>query len=72
MLVANKTLNLLTGQFGDKVVSRNGMVPPRCRDCTPSEYFHWEFVKSKVYANNATTVEARAVHIRGTIYEQVK
>ena len=62
---ANETIELLQTRFGDKLISRNGLVnwPPRSCDLTPLDYFLWGYAKSLVYANNPATLEALEANI---------
>ncbi|GFY00608.1 gamma-tubulin complex component 2 [Trichonephila clavipes] len=50
---ARATINLLKDTFGDRLISRFGLVnwPPRSCDLTPLDYFLWGYVKSLVYAD---------------------
>lgn len=68
---ANETINLLKGQFGDNIISKRGPInwPPRSCDLTPPDYFLWGYVKSMVYANKPTTLEALEANIQQAIYE---
>ena len=53
--------------------SRNGPVnwPPRSYDLTPSDYFLWGYVKSMVYADKLTILEALKVNIKGDINSEI-
>ena len=50
---ANATINLLRTVFENRIISRNADVnwPPRSCDLSPLDYFLWETVKDKCYAN---------------------
>jgi hypothetical protein len=46
------------GNSSQSVISRNGSQnwPPSSCDLTPCDFFLWEFVKSRVYANKPQTI----------------
>ncbi|GFX04816.1 putative transposable element [Trichonephila clavipes] len=50
---ARATIDFLKDTFGDRLISRFGLVnwPPRSCDLTPLDYFLWSYVKSLVYAD---------------------
>ena len=52
-------VDFMNGKFGNRLISRNGPVewPPRSCDLTPLDFFLWGYLKSKVYANNPTTLK---------------
>ncbi|GFT49527.1 putative DD41D transposase [Trichonephila clavipes] len=56
---ARATIDLLKYTFGDRLISRFGLVnwPPRSCDSTPLDYFLWGYVKSLVYADNPQTLD---------------
>ena len=56
---ARVTVDLLKGQFGERVISRNGPVEwlPRSCDLTPLDFFLWGHIKSLVYANKPATLD---------------
>ena len=66
---SGETMDLLRGKFGEAIISRNGPFnwPPRSCDLTPLDYFLWGYVKSKVYANNPSTIQELETNIRATI-----
>lgn len=66
---ARDTISLLKGKFNEKIISRNGPVnwPARSCDLTPLDYFLWGYLKSQVYANKPTTLEALRVNIETAI-----
>lgn len=66
---AISTIELLKRKFKDSIISRNGPVnwPPRSCDLTPLDYFLWGYVKSMVYADKPTTLEALEASITGVI-----
>ena len=53
------TIDVLKGKFGERVISRNGLVewPPRSCDLTPLDFFLWGHIKSLVYANKPETLD---------------
>ena len=53
------TIDLLKGEFGERVISRNGSVkwPPRSCALTPLDFFLWGHIKSLVYANKPATLD---------------
>ena len=54
-----RKIDLLKGNFGERVISRNGPVewPPRSCDLTPLDFFLWGHIKSLVYANKPATLD---------------
>ena len=54
-----RTIDLLKGKFGERVISRNGPVewPPCSCDLMPLDFFLWGHIKSLVYANKPTTLD---------------
>ena len=56
---ARITIDLLKGEFGERVISRNGPVkwPPRSCDLTPLDFFLRDHIKSLVYANKPATLD---------------
>ena len=56
---ARVTIDLLKGKFGERVVSRNGLVewPPHSCDLTSLDFFLWGDIKSLVYANKPATLD---------------
>ncbi|GFU94011.1 uncharacterized protein TNCV_2391001 [Trichonephila clavipes] len=56
---ARATIDLLKDTFGDRLISRFGLVnwPPRSCDLTPLDYFLWGYVKSLVYADKPQTLD---------------
>ena len=53
-----RTIDLLNGEFGERVMSRNGPVewPPRSCDLTPLDFFLCGHIKSLVYSNKPATL----------------
>ncbi|GFU95957.1 uncharacterized protein TNCV_253081 [Trichonephila clavipes] len=66
---ARATIDLLKDTFGDRLISRFGLVnrPPRSCDLTPLDYFLWGYVKSLVYADKPQTLDHLADNIRRVI-----
>ncbi|GFV57167.1 transposable element Tc3 transposase [Trichonephila clavipes] len=56
---ARATIDLLKDTFGDRLISRFGLVnwPPRSCDITPLDYFLRGYVKSLVYADKPQTLD---------------
>ena len=56
---ARVTIDLLKGKFGERVISRNGLVewPPRSCDLTPLDVFLWGHIKSLIYANKPAILD---------------
>ena len=54
-----RSIDLLKGKFGERVILRNGPVewPPCSCDLTPLDSFLWGHIKSLVYANKPTTLD---------------
>ena len=54
-----RTIDLLKGEFGERVILRNGPVeqPHRSCDLTPLDFFLWGHIKSLVYANKPATLD---------------
>ncbi|GFV15847.1 putative transposable element [Trichonephila clavipes] len=63
------TIDLLKDTFGDRLISRFGLVnwPPRSCDLTPLNYFLWGYVKSLVYADKPQTLDHLEANIRRVI-----
>lgn len=68
---ARETLALLREHFPGRVISRFGdeNFPPRSCDLTPLDYFLWGYLKSLVYVNKPTTIEALKAEIVRCINE---
>ncbi|GFW32715.1 putative transposable element [Trichonephila clavipes] len=66
---ARATIDLLKDMFGDRLISRFGLVnwPPRSCDLTPLDYFLWGYVISLVYANKPQTLDQFENNIRRVI-----
>jgi len=66
---AGVTMELLREQFGESLISRNGVHnwPPRSCDLTPLDYFLWGYVKSRVYGNKPKTIDELEANIRTII-----
>ncbi|GFX33784.1 DUF4817 domain-containing protein [Trichonephila clavipes] len=66
---AHATIDLLKDTFGDRLISRFGLVnwPPRSCDLTPLDYFLWGYVKSLVYADKTQTLDHLEDNIRRVI-----
>ena len=54
-----RTIDLLKGKFGERVISRNGPVewPTRSCDLTSLDFFLWGHIKPLVYANKPATLD---------------
>ncbi|GFT49594.1 putative LOC100569746 [Trichonephila clavipes] len=63
------TIDLLKDTFGERLISRFGLVnwPPRSCDLTPLDYFLWGYVKSLVYADKPHTLDHLEDNIRRVI-----
>ncbi|GFT82379.1 transposable element Tc3 transposase [Trichonephila clavipes] len=66
---ARATIDLLEDTFGDRLISRFGLVnwAPRSWDLTPLDYFLWGYVKSWVYADKPQTHDHLEDNIRRVI-----
>ncbi|GFV80168.1 transposable element Tc3 transposase [Trichonephila clavipes] len=66
---ARATIDLLKDTFGDRLISRFGLVdwPPRSCDLTPLDYFLRGYVKSLVYADKPQTLDHLEDNIRRVI-----
>ncbi|GFT82532.1 transposable element Tcb2 transposase [Trichonephila clavipes] len=66
---AHATIDLSKDTFGDRLISRFGLVnwPPRSGDLTPLDYFLWGYVKSLVYADKPQTLDHLKDNIRRVI-----
>ncbi|GFU61838.1 putative transposable element [Trichonephila clavipes] len=66
---AHATIDLLKDTFGDRLISRFGLVnwPPRSCDLTPLDYFLRGYVKSLVYADKPQTLDHLEDNIRRVI-----
>ncbi|GFW62095.1 DUF4817 domain-containing protein [Trichonephila clavipes] len=63
------TIDLLKDTFGDRLISRFGLVnwPPRSCDLTPLDYFLGSYVKSLVYVDKPQTLDHLEDNIRRVI-----
>ena len=68
---AGRKIELLRIKCQNRVISRFGDVnwPPRSCDLTPLDFFLWEAVMDKVYANHPKTIHAFKQNIRAAIPE---
>ncbi|GFU94286.1 uncharacterized protein TNCV_2123581 [Trichonephila clavipes] len=66
---ARATIDLLKDTFGDRLISRFGLVnwPPRSCDLAPLDYILWGYVKSLVYAGKPQTLDHLEDNIRRVI-----
>ncbi|GFV13784.1 putative transposable element [Trichonephila clavipes] len=66
---ARATIDLLKDTFGDRLISRFGLVnwPPRSCDLTPLDYFLLGYVKSLVYADKPQTLDHLEDNVRRVI-----
>ncbi|GFS59491.1 transposable element Tcb2 transposase [Trichonephila clavipes] len=66
---ARATIDLLKDTFGDRLISRFGLVnwPPRSCDLTPLDYFLWGYVKALVYADKPQTLD----HLEDNIHRVI-
>ncbi|GFU82637.1 putative transposable element [Trichonephila clavipes] len=66
---ARATIDLLKDTFGDRLISRFGLVnwPPRSCDLTSLDYFLWGYVNSLVYADKPQTLDHLEDSIRRVI-----
>ncbi|GFX99806.1 uncharacterized protein TNCV_258451 [Trichonephila clavipes] len=66
---ARATIDLLKDTYGDRLISRFGLVnwPPRFCDLTPLDYFLWGYVKSLVYADKPQRLDHLEDNIRRVI-----
>ncbi|GFY35798.1 putative LOC100569746 [Trichonephila clavipes] len=66
---ARATIDLLKDTFGDRLISRFGLVnwPPRSCDLTSLDYFLWGYVKSLVSADKPQTFDHLEDNIRRVI-----
>ncbi|GFW02330.1 transposable element Tc3 transposase [Trichonephila clavipes] len=69
MSPARATIDLMKDTFGDRLISRFGLVnwPPRSCDLTPLDYFLWGYAKSLVYADKPQTLDDLEDNIRRVI-----
>ena len=64
-----RTIDLLKGKFGERVISRNCPVewPPRSCDLAPLDFFLWGHIKSLVYANKPAILDDHKDNIQREI-----
>ena len=64
-----ENMQLLQRKFPGHVVSKNGDLewPPRSPDLTVPDFFHWGYLKSKVYASKPKTIDELKCNIRAEI-----
>ena len=65
------TLDVLRPVIENRIITRKAYVvwPPRSRDLKPLDYFLWDAVKVKCYANKPETIYALKDNIREAIGE---
>ena len=63
---AEATLDVLRRVFEDRIISRRADVvwPPRSCDLTPLDYYLWDAVIDKCYADKPETIDALKDNIR--------
>ena len=68
---AEATLDVLRRVFEDRIISRRADLvwSPRGCDLTPLDYYLWDAVKDKWYANKPDTIDALNDNIREAIGE---
>ena len=68
---AEATLDVLLAVFEDRIISPRAVAvwPPRNYDLSSLDYYLWDAVKDKCYANNPETIDALKDNIRETIGE---
>ena len=68
---AEATLDVLRPVFEDRIISRRANVvwPPRSCDFTPLDYYLWDAVKDKRYAEKPKTIDDLKDNIRESIGE---
>ena len=67
------TLDVLRPVLEDRIISRRAAVfwPPRSCDFTPLDYYLWDAVEDKCYADKPETIDALKDNIREAIGEQL-
>ena len=67
--INGETIGLLREKFPGRVISRNVDYnwPPRSCDLTPLDFFHWGYVKDKVYADAPQLIQELKEKIRAVI-----
>ena len=68
---AEATLDVLRSVFEDRIISSRAdvVLPPRSCDLTPLDYYLWDAVKDKCYADKPEAIEALKDNIREAIGE---
>ena len=68
---AKATLDVLRHVFEDRIISRRSddVWPPRSCDLTPLDYYLWDSVKDKCYADKSQTIDALKNNIREAVGE---
>ena len=63
-------MQILTGMFQDRIISRNSDFPrpPRSPDLTAPDFFLWEHLKKKVYVNKPPTIQQLKANIQTEIH----
>ena len=66
---AEATLDVLSPDFEDRIISHRADViwPPRSCDLTPLDYYLWDAVRDKCYADKAEAIDALKDNIRETM-----
>ena len=65
-LTSNESMHLIRDMFPQKLISRTGDIawPPRSPDLSPADFFLWGHFKSKLSANNPTTLRQLKLYIQ--------
>ena len=69
---AEATIDVLRPVFEDRIVSRRDYVvwPPRSCDLTPLDYYLWDAVKDKCYADKPEIIDALKDNVHQAIGER--
>ena len=69
--IAEATLDVLRPDFEDRIISGRADVigPPWSCDLTPLDYYLWDSIKDKCYADKPKTIDALKDNIREAIGE---
>lgn len=71
---SNESLAVAKEMFAGKLISRRGDIPwpPRSPDLTPPDFFLCDYMKSRVYSNNPTTIAKLKANIREEMERHVR
>jgi len=60
------SINAIQQIFGNRIISKNGDIhwPPRSPDLSVCDFFLWEYLKSKVYAQKPRNIDEQKTKLK--------